>query len=207
MKLLRYLLVAAFGAFLLWQGTVFVLPEEGPPEGLYIEGEVLFSLEEVTISGVRCLPWGERVLEGQALSRTAPDFSGGTVPGEDPYARHRLRVEALAAYPEGNSVGTLLRLAGCETPQPDRVTISPAPGVLSPRGIIQGDTWWLLAELPFSSQVGAEIPCTLLSGVGERAVLVVEEKSPEGLWLLSSKDHMEAVASLRYLTVRVEAEK
>lgn len=206
MKYLRCALVTVFLLFLLWQGTIFVLPEQNSPEGLYIEGEVLFSLEEVNLSGIRCLPYGERVVEGQVLSRTAADHSGGKVPGEAPYARHTLRVEALAAYPEGNSVGTLLRLAGQETLPPEGVTVSPAAGVFSPQGIIRGDTWWLLAELPFSPQVGMEIPCTLLSGVGKRGVLVVEEKSPEGKWLLSSKDHMEAVSTLRYLTVRVEAE-
>lgn len=204
MKLFRYALVAAFGLALFWQGTVSILPESEPPEGLYIEGAVLFSLEEVTLSGIRCLPYGERVVEGQALSRTSADYSHGKARGEDPWARHNLRVEALAAYPEGNSVGTLLRLSGVELAVPETVTVSPAAGVFSPRGIIQGDTWWLVADLPFSAHVGMEIPCTLLSGVGKRGTLVVEEKSPEGLWLLSCKDHMEAVATLRYLTARVE---
>lgn len=196
MKLLRMLLVGAFALFLL---TRVWIPGSGEemPEGTYLTGQVLLPVEELELTG-HPIPYGKRVRLGQPISYEVfplelPDFSGRSV--------HETHLLSLSALAEGDRA-TLLALNGGQDRAGTPLDPSPASGIFSPRGIITGDIWYLVTELP-GGNAGDRIRGTILSGVFREAEFTLVEKSPEGKWLLSCGDCLESVCTLKEVVIRI----
>lgn len=196
MKLLRIMLVFAFAAILLSQ---LLIPGSGErmPEGNYITGQVLLPLEELDLTGAP-IPYGQRVRLGQAVSYEVFPLELPDVSGKSTYERHLLSLSAVA---EGDRP-LLLALHGAEEVTGKPLDASPASGIFSPRGIVTGDTWYLIAELP-GGNVGDRFRGLILSGVFREAEFTLVEKSSEGKWLLSCRDCLEVVCTLQEVTVQI----
>lgn len=196
MRILRMTLVGLFAVVLLWQ-----LPISGSrkdaPEGNYITGQVLLPVESFHLTG-KPIPYGQRVRLGQAVSYEVLPLELPDVSGKSPYERHLLSLSAVA---EGDRP-LLLALCGGEEIPGRPLDASPASGIFSPHGIVAGDTWYLIAELP-GGTVGDSFSGLILSGVFREAEFTLVEKSPEGKWLLSCRDALEEVCALKEATIRL----
>ena len=197
MKLLKIALTAAFALLLLGGLWIPAGGDGAAPEGSYITGQVLLPVEAMELTGDP-ISYGQRVRLGQAVSYGVFPLELPDISGKSPYERHLLMLSAIA---EGDRP-LLLALSGGEAVSGEPVDASPASGIFSPEGVITGDTWYLLAELSGGS-VGDSFRGTILSGVFQEAEFTLVEKSPEGKWLLSCRDYMEAVCTLRELTLQI----
>lgn len=196
MKLLRIILVFAFVAVLLSQ--LLISGGGGSePAGNYITGQVLLPVEKMELTGDP-IPYGQRVRLGQAVSYEVFPLELPEVGGKSPYQRHLLSLSAIA----GGDRELLLSLYGGEDRAGKPLDASPAAGIFSPEGIVTGDTWYLVAELP-GGKVGDSFRGIILSGVFREAEFTLVEKSPEGKWLLSCRDWLEAVCTLKEVTLQI----
>ena len=196
MKLFRFLFLVFFAVFLLNQ-LVFPSSREDAPNGTYITGQVLLPVEKMELTGDP-IPYGQRVRLGQAVSYEEFPVELPDVAGKSPYERHLLSLSAVA---EGDRA-LLLALCGGEGRSGKPLDASPCGGIFSPEGIVTGDTWYLVAELP-GGNVGDKFRGRILSGVFREGEFTLVEKSPEGKCLLASRDCLEEICTLKEVTIQI----
>lgn len=197
MKLFRIILVSLFALFLLTQVLIPGSREEVFPPAGHITGQVLLPVEPVEFMGDP-IPYGQRVRLGQPVSYEEAPLALPEVGEKNPYQRHLLTLSSVA---EGDRE-LLLALCGGEDKPGKPLDASPTGGILSPVGIVTGDTWYLITELP-AGAVGDQFHGFILSGVFREAEFTLVEKSPEGKWLLACRDCLEDVCTLKEVTVRL----
>lgn len=191
MKLLRVLLVGAFLLCLLGQTTI---SGGEAPQGAYVTGPVLLTIEEFTCSGTP-IAYGQKVRLGQAVGYEILPLALPDVTGKSPYEQHLLEISAIA----GGDHTLLYALHGGGEVAADPTDAAPAAGIFAPDGIVTGEAWYTTAQLSGGSP-GDTVTALLLSGVFREAEFTLVEKSPGGLWLLRCGDCLEAVCTLKEIT-------
>lgn len=197
MKLFRIILVSGFAVFLMAQVLIPGSGERNLPEGNYITGQVLLPVEKMELTG-NPIPYGQKVRLGQAVSYKAFPLEVPSVSGKSVYERHLLTLSAIAEKDRLR----LISLYGGEDIPGKPLDASPAAGIFSPDGIVTGNVWYMIAELP-GGAAGDSFQGVILSGVFREAEFTLVEKSPEGKWLISCRDCLEEICTLKEAVVEI----